>query len=255
MNISLDVTDFPSLSIMDVNYSLNTAQLNPIIFFDDPIQFDEIINFEIMNFCLEITDKMKESFVAKAPYFNDILTSKFKYADLMIYGRAKVCITKVKGLYLRLSEPSKYIPEDYYIKNVVPKVIAGNTIYYEAPCKLKKGDYLFACEGKSSFSNHYMIIYIIATGETKATLTFSSSDYVLVESDSFHFSLDANSEKELLKNQTPHICGIKSTALLDNCSTRIPEIFNSDYANKYFTKSYEKTGISSRSGVVCRDEE
>lgn len=237
MNICLNVGKVSNLAINHNHFlSWVSREMNPVIFFNNPFQVGETFNFELMNFGLGVKKEMTECFIEYRPYFDDILSSKFAYVDLFIFGKANITITKVKGFYMQLGGPDQYIPEDYLKKNVHPKVIEGERLYYENPCKVKKGDYLFECGGKSSFSNHYILISLITSDNAKATISFSANEYAPVESDIGNYSLDAESEKLLSKKQTPYDFknNLPRQDIINKCSAKIPKRFNIDYLNEYF---------------------
>jgi hypothetical protein len=109
------------------------------------------------------------------------------------------------------------------------KINPKDRMYYENSCKLKKGYQLFECGGKSSFSNHYILINAIAGKDSRATITFSSEDYIVIDSH------DSDSEIKYAKMQTPYnyLTAIPRPDILNECSSKKPQMFDFNYFSKH----------------------
>ena len=199
MEVTLDITKiFSSVINYIFVFGHNTLLMNPILFLESPFQFKENFTCELMNFALNHAAEMDDKFVAATPYFDDILTCDFEYKDILIFGKAKINVSNVKGVYMVLKEPSKIIYNKTFLKGSVPENTYGKSIYYEHSCEVKRGDYLFNMGGKSSFSNHIVELYLIADKDARATISFSSKDYVL------RTAHDPINEQAYSKMQTPY---------------------------------------------------
>ena len=218
MEITLDITKrFRYI----VNYALFfdcDIPMNPIIFFNNPFQFNKNFSFELMNFGLNIEDKAEHEFSLNSPYFDDVLKCEFLYKSIIIIGRAKFHISNLKGLGVQLT--------DY----IAPHGVPADTHYYEHACKINKGDFIVDCGGKSEFSHHFIKTIFIADKDAKITVTFSASDYLLKSSD------DHNHESHLAKKQTPYnfSTGAPRPDILEKCTAKKPEMFDNNYRAIYF---------------------
>ena len=247
MNVSLDITKnfIAAVNHADV-FDLASKLMNPVIFFENPIQSKENFCFELMNFGLNISKEMEKKFEAESPCFDDNINSEcpdYVCKSIFIFGKAGFKVTNVKGLCMQLASPDRVISE----RMIIPKVIQGERLYYEQPCILKKGDRLFECGGKSAFSNHYTLLKIIGDKNSQATVTFSSADYLIMD------LFDEAGEFIYAKKQTPYNYenGIPRPDILNNCTGKIPKLFDFDFRSKYI--GFGNDHFASR--VVIRDEE
>jgi len=235
MDITLDITDYFN-SV--VNYSMffdwDYSLMNPILFFTKPFQFTENFCFELMNFGLNIEKDMENLFHEKRPYFDDILrdttTPCYMCKSILIFGKAKFEFSKLKGLCVQLRDPSTPpYKEVYDALSKTTIIVPSDGLYYEHQCKLKTGDNLFDCGGKSEFSNHNISIRLIAEKGTTARITFSSNDYVLMTG---HNEAD---EKNYAKMQTAYNwlnCESRED-IWDMLTTEKPKMLDVDYYNRY----------------------
>ena len=232
MYITLDITEnFNQV----INYSMFfdwSIPLNPVMFLEKSIQFNKTFSFQLMNFGLNIDDGIEKEFATNYPTFDNIIKCDFAYKSLIIFGQATISISSMKGLCLQLLDPGKPpYKEVYAMHDSKPQIVPSDGLYYEHPCIIKKGDYLFHCGGNSSFSNHFINAKFIAYKDTKVTITFSSEEYILKE------SCDEAYEKMLAKKQTPYysyLQNIVTSDLLERCTVKKPKLLDVEYMNKYF---------------------
>jgi len=162
--------------------------MKPVVFFEEPFSFKENFSFELMNLGLNMEDEMLHDFAANAPHFDDVvkyISSPVDIAkNILIFGKAKINITNLKGLCIQM--PNTGLPPYEKVTSWFgreSKFIPARGLYFEHPYTLEKGDRLFVCGGHSSFSDNYVNVYMIAGGNTKATITFSSEEYAIKESE------------------------------------------------------------------------
>lgn len=216
MEITIDIT---KIFRYVVNYTLFfdcDIAINPVIFFEKPFKYDNIFNFELMNFALNIEQEMNDEFLKKSPHFDDIINCDVLHKSVIIIGRAKFKITNLKGLGLMLTTT--------HCKKELPP------LYFEHPCKIKKGDYVFDCGGNSTFSPHFIKAIFITDKDAKVTVSFSSKDYLLKT------SCDKQYENRLAKKQTPYsyIDREQRIDILSKCSKKEPRVFNDSFITSNF---------------------
>ena len=215
MNICIDITkEFDSL----INYDLffDSAPMYPVIYlnhFDDTMCHYEL---GLMNFGLNISDRIEKIFLENKRAFRDITNCSFEYKSLLIYGRSKIVIDGVKGLEIRYSNKKE-------------------TLYYNSAYKVEKGDFDFVCGGFSSVSDYFVLAHIIAGHNAKATISFSSEDYLLMSSD------DPDFQKMASKRQTPFkIENRKMSNTITNRLSKTPgKMFDIDFYSKHFRTNFD----------------
>lgn len=237
MDITLDITECFNGTVN--NEWFHETLENIVFFMDFKDKLNDVLEFELMNFGLNLEDFMLEEFAKHSPYFDDIIEfSKIdRFPSIIIYGKAKFKITDVKGMEI------KYIPKVY---NNPDDLYFGNWDY-----KLKKGDTYFDVGGYLPTSPYWASCRIIAGLDTKATITFSSDEYVIdditveVQRDAFSrnvFDFEKNYVEEIPKY-----------------ATKIPgKMFNWDFYCKHFKTHFEGeevfTTIRQHNTVVVDEE-
>jgi len=220
MEITLDITKcFNTAVNTDSFYGKSGLVMSPTIFFDKPFGFEKEFGFGLMNFGLNISEEMHKGFILKSPHFDDILLNQVpQYApnSVLIFGKARIEIKNLKGLCIALS-PLHGKPEE--------------TLYLNHHSKLYKDDMLYELGGSSAFSPHYFRIVLIADKLAKASLSFSSEDYILDNQTSECSEIFY--QEQVLKYD--YLDAESRFDILERCSSAIrPKIFNVDYRNKYF---------------------
>lgn len=238
MNICIDITkEFDS--VINYDFFFDSAPMYPVIFlnhFDDTMHHYEL---ELMNFGLNISDRMERMFLENKKSFGNIIDCSFEFKSLLIYGKSQIAIDGVKGLDIRYSN-----------KNEI--------LYCQSAYQVEEGDFDFVCGGFSSFSEHFVLAHIIAGHDAKATITFSSEDYLLMSSDTPGF------QKMASKRQTPFKIENKDifNTITNKFSQTPGKMFDIDFYSKYFRPNFDgefNTTIAIKSeiftgGVSKRDE-
>lgn len=221
MDITLDITKrFNTLVNHDCFF--DGPLMNPVLFLNYPNDIRGNYNLELMNFGLNISKEMEEEFIKYTPYFDDIVKCEYAYKSLVIFGKAKFNFTGIKGAEVQFSD--------------VGEVADSRTLYYTWPYEVTKGDYQFLCGGHSPFSPHYLLLYLIADSNTRATITFSSNDYMLMDSHSIELEELASSK------QAPFSFKESATGkhFLNNCTAIPGKMFDFDFRNKYFEAVFKE---------------
>ena len=214
MNICIDITkEFDS--VINYDFFFDSAPMYPVIYlncFDDTVDHYEL---GLMNFGLNISDRMERIFLENKKIFGNIVNCSFEYKSLLIYGRSQIVIDGVKGLDIRYSNKKE-------------------TLYYNSAYKVEKGDFDFVCGGFSDFSDHFVLAHIIAGHNAKATIAFSSEDYLLMSSDTPDFQEMAS------KRQTPFKIENKKifNTFINKLSQTPGKMFNIDFYSKYFKTNF-----------------
>lgn len=214
MNICIDITkEFNS--VIDHDCFFDSAPMYPVIYLNDLNDTNDHYEIGLMNFGLNISDKIERVFLENKRSFEDIINCSFEYKSLLIYGRSKIVIDGVKGLDIRYSNKKE-------------------TLYYNSAYKVEEGDLDLVCGGSSSFSDHFVLAHIIAGRNAKATITFSSNDYLLMSSDSPEF------QKIASKRQTPF--KIENKKIFDTITDKLSQtpgkMFDIDFYSKFFRTNF-----------------
>ena len=235
MKITLDITkEFNSL--VNHEYFYEYTRHNNFIFMEHPLSMKEgFLELEQMNFSLNFNDEMEQQLKLCSPHFDDILNhhEEYRSKSILIFGKAKFKFTGVKGFYVKLGEIGT--PKD-------------ENLYYEMVCKIKKGDYSFKCGGYSAFSPHYTLVRVIADKNAKATITFSSDEYILMDSDGREF------ETRISAKETPYDYRdfVGADKVLSHYRKEMIKMFDFDFYTKYFEFCHEDGFLTD---IAMRDEE
>jgi len=236
MEITLDISNnFNSVINFDSFLGQGERIARPTIFFDEPFGFDENFGFELSNFGLNVEDEMMGDFVKKSPHFNDIIdvdVPHYMQKGILVFGKARITVKKLKGLYLRLSGHNGSDESD---------------LYFQCHEMLNKGDVLYEVGGQSAFSPHYTKGILVADRTAQATLRFLSTEYILID------SCDEDANKYYSLRQTPHSY-LANNPRLDVIShfTKNPaKMFDFEYRSNRFDYRYDN---DFRGMVAKRDE-
>ena len=231
MEITLDITKvFNSV----INYVLffDSMPMNPILFVDECFQDQSMINCSLMNFTLNYDEKMERAFVKKAPHFDDILACAFLYKDLFIYGKAKISVSKIKAVHMVFKKHNEFLYLEKSLKNGEKTYIPNPDLLYYTfnNGNVEKGDILLNIGGNSSFSEHLIDMYMIADKSAKATITFSSNEYIVRDAH------DHVSERKFHRFQTPynHSAHAYHSNILAKCTNTPGEVFDYEWRRKIF---------------------
>jgi len=220
MDITLDITNKFN-TLVNYDYFLDNAPMNPIIFLEFPNNIVGGYEFELMNFGLNISSEMKERFGNSLPNFKDIFECSYQYQRIIIYGKAKFKITGLKGGDVKFTD--------------IDNPLNGKKFYYTWPYKVEKGDFDFICGGNSSFSPHFTTVHLIGSRNARATITFSSEDYILICDDQI------DTEDIAASKQTPYNYVQAQTLRLPvDCNNVAGKMFNLDFRDKYFDLVYRE---------------
>jgi len=234
MDITLDISN-------NFNYVVNyniffdcKVPLNPVLFFEDLLCLNRTLNFELMNFGLNIDDSIAKEIATNYPTLKNVLDCDFIYKSFIIWGRARFNITKIKGICIQLLEPGKPPYKKIYKEDKTIQIIQSDGLYYEQFCTIKKGDRFFQCGGNSAHSNHFVYLNLITDNDAMANITFPSDEYILKESD------DEEYETTLAKKQTPYdyLDYVKNINILDKFTSKKSKMLEVEYRNKYFGGYY-----------------
>jgi len=240
--VTLDIPPKIFNSVMNFGYFFgNDASLmHPIIFSENLFDTKEVVSFEMMNFRLDIFDDMEKELIKHSPNFDKVAECDCNYKGLLIFGKARLDITNVKGIYLEFSGLPDSFGKEYHGRDDIVTNIRGEKTYYTRPCKIKKGDYILLVGGNSSFSHHYAECYLVADKDAIATITFSLDEYILVDAH------DEDSEFIFSKKQTRYdYRNSKPRPDILEKFTNVPsKLFDADFMRDYF-----------EAAVAFRDEE
>ena len=76
MNITLDITKGFN-TLVNSDYFLDVASMNPFLFLDYPNEFGHSFDFELMNFGLSITDALEKQLLAYSPLLDTIINCEY----------------------------------------------------------------------------------------------------------------------------------------------------------------------------------
>lgn len=221
MNITLDITKrFNTLVNHDSFFDF--AAMNPVLYLNFPNDIRGNYDLELMNFGLNISKEMEQEFIKHTPYFDDIVKCEYAYKSLVIFGKAKFIFTGIKGADLRFCDTGE--------------VAESRALYYTWPYEVTKGDYQFLCGGHSPFSPHYLLLYLIADSNTRATITFSSNDFILLDSHSIELEEFASNKQAPFSFKEV----VTGKHFLSNCTAIQGKMFDFDFRNKYFETVFKE---------------
>lgn len=215
MNVCLDITkEFNSL--VNYDYFFDGAPMYPVIFLNLSDDISYCYEFDLMNFGLNISNGMEQIFLENEQYFGDIIRCSYEYKRLLIYGKAHIKITRVKGVSFRYGHKGEYL-------------------YYGSPCQVKKGDFNYKCGGFSCFSEHFVLLSIIADCNAHATISFSSENYFLMSSASQEFENMASNKQTPFKYENNNIFN----EYIKKFSKYPEKMFDANFIRKHFEVKYD----------------
>jgi len=223
MDITLDIEKRFN-TVINHEYFFDGPSMEPVLFLNISESIYGEYEIELMNFGLNIHKEMEESFMNYSPDFDDIVRCTYEFKSLLIFGKAILKFSGIKGADLKLAH------------------LSGEKLYYTWPYKIVKDDYLFSCGGYSPFSAHYMLLNLIANSNASATITFSSSDYLLLNNHSYDIENMASSRQTRFSYVESNIGDI----FLNKCSVNIAKSFDFNYYNRYFRMAFTKNTHTTR---------
>ena len=195
MEISIDITKSFNGLIDYVN-----MEVKPIIFLNFPSDIRGKYCFELMNFRLNMDSKVLEQLKEYSPVCKDIVDCGFLDKSIFIFGKAKFIIDGVNGADV------EFATEDDFFN--------GKKVYHTWDYKIEAGDYAYVCGGYSSFIPWFTTIYLLTHKINNAKVTFSSDEYVLMDTYDDTFA--------------------KSKETTYNYTNNKGKLFNFQFLNKFF---------------------
>jgi hypothetical protein len=221
MEITLDITRRFN-TLVNHDYFFDGPPMNPVLFLNYPKDIRGEYQLSLMNFGLNISKEMEDEFKKYSPSFSDIIKCNSENKRIIIFNEAKFKFSGIKGADFRFADTNTN-------SNNEP-------LYYTWPYKIVEGDYQFLCGGHSPFSTHYLLCYLIGDSNARATITFSSEDYFLLDSYS--------SELEELASSKQKSFSIKESTvgrnILSSCTSISGKTFDSVIFNEYFDIIYKE---------------
>lgn len=184
-----------TLDISNVEFDgiVGDTEVTPIIFLNFPSDIRGVYEFELINSVVNIYD-FKEQIKHQGLCIKD--------NSLLIFGKMRVRIDKVKGADFKLVEG------DFHI---------GRKQYHSWPYTLTKGDVVCICGGSLSFLiDYYASIYIVTESNPKITLTFDIEETVPYD------FMNASSIKNACSKKTKY-----------KYTSSQGKLFNADFHQKY----------------------
>ena len=219
MKITLDITN-KFMTVVNHEHYFDMAPMFPVLFLDFLNDLSDRYCLRLMNFGLNIDKEMEAELARHSPHFDDIVSSDFTHKSLLIFNEATFEFSGIKGGDAR-----------FYGINEANK---GEALYHTWPYTITKGDYQFLCGGHSPFSPHYILLHLIGKSDSKATITFSSDDYILIDP----FSIEM--EEHEASKQTPLSIqrSDKGAEFLSACTHTAGRMFDFGFYTKHFKLVY-----------------